>query len=1054
MAVKVKNTLVDLASEIVRMNKNIVAILDGQNKIVTSNDSSVQVVVEDSSGNQVTTTMPSVSYIQSQVNQINRNIELLTNLNNTGAFIQNPDGSVRKIISVNLNEQPSDISQLNTVSSFESNPNWFFDSLMSKLLTVNISLTDKVDSAVSKVDVERHIVRFQTTEEGVLTEIGDRARLEFEDRFKNNINISYSDFKNWSTSTAGVTTVDLDAQRFELEPVFLRYTGTFGVARTEEDPLNNRIWFVLDSLTYRDNEVGSNRTLAVNDILILNTENATTRYKILAIDTTTSQPKVQLERMDGIDPIPVGLNVLKIYSPLSSNKTVKISVGYNEYQVVFVRPIRTDNHVRSENWSLGVGFYTNDLTLVSADTNTNGLTMSEYYINQIIDYGLILKDLVQKRIPEEYGETPNAPVLATDSFKVRVSNEHLVNSPDAIRLRELNNSKIQVTSEIEQLNTAIKDLITQIQNTSAFPTKADQERASSELSKLTAQKDAKSNNLKTIVSDILSTQTTISNVAPRYRLQGFFPFPELKSNGNTKPQNIVQFKVRYKYSNLSGEETPLLSIPVSIDGQTTQGTVSQWEEFTTKPLSRIYNETTGQYEWVLEDISSSESNNTNYIDLAISPNEQITLQVKSISEVGWPESPLESDWSEAVTIPFDTTALRTNTNQETILNQALQEDQRIRFENELNTRGLTSHVAAQRTVNGNFVAHDASVILTTHTQADGTTQKNLQVVLDELKSEVDRLKLAIERVKGEMEVYIRIKDKEYLVKNNQTLKYQMSMTSYAESVTDPSGIPTWVNREYVISDYSLVIKNVSNGNPLGLFSARTEDFIMSPYNNTANNYPLMCDAAGSLRRQNDNQFVYVTNHRTDTGAANYTDWTNLIALDTLNIRNLNLGWNKGTYVAGVDGSDPELGVLVHEHLKKVNVNGQNYSIASAHVIRGASKNEYQYTSDTAKTLYAESEVVIPINIFFLLDNRANPDGSLINGLYRPSDPANPISDTGRHVKTLTFYVEPENRETVFRCNIEFTLKADASGDLIFSKLGNIGVTNAISANFSRTRVNP
>ena len=53
------------------------------------------------------------------------------------------------------------------------------------------------------------------------------------------------------------------------------------------------------------------------------------------------------------------------------------------------------------------GFYKDELKL----NNEVGERFEEYYISKVYDYGLVLEDLVQKKVPSIYGVKPNAPVL-------------------------------------------------------------------------------------------------------------------------------------------------------------------------------------------------------------------------------------------------------------------------------------------------------------------------------------------------------------------------------------------------------------------------------------------------------------------------------------------------------------------------------------------------------------------------------------------------------------------------------------------------------------------
>jgi hypothetical protein len=115
-----------------------------------------------------------------------------------------------------------------------------------------------------------------------------------------------------------------------------------------------------------------------------------------------------------------------------------------------------DNFLLSKNWSNGTGFWSNDLRLVS-DDSFNGTTMEQYYIDNVYDYGQVIKDLVAKKTPNTLAATPNRPILLNDNFKVTQINKHLTDNADSNLLKTKNNQQKSLKSEIEQIDEAITD---------------------------------------------------------------------------------------------------------------------------------------------------------------------------------------------------------------------------------------------------------------------------------------------------------------------------------------------------------------------------------------------------------------------------------------------------------------------------------------------------------------------------------------------------------------------------------------------------------------------
>jgi hypothetical protein len=49
--------------------------------------------------------------------------------------------------------------------------------------------------------------------------------------------------------------------------------------------------------------------------------------------------------MFGREPIPVKYNAISIYSDKLNNRSVKISIGYDEYSVIFLKALNDNNNI-------------------------------------------------------------------------------------------------------------------------------------------------------------------------------------------------------------------------------------------------------------------------------------------------------------------------------------------------------------------------------------------------------------------------------------------------------------------------------------------------------------------------------------------------------------------------------------------------------------------------------------------------------------------------------------------------------------------------------------
>ena len=438
-----KNTFISLVEQVALLNKNAVEIMAALNDVVTDRNASVDVNMVNEDGTTTTYYLPTVGQLKSEIELANSNIQRLAGLVDNNVYIS--DGTTtRKVYVDDLNREPEPINDLNKVSEFVSINNSFFEALSNPLLAVNVDLTGKVDRKVSKVLSRRYIVKFLRDEDGILTEDGEISQTDFNEKFLNKNDIYIDDFTTWydNIDNNGLLRANepYDEQVFSLDYDELQYYGVFDILGVDNDTINNKMWYILGSLTYYDID-GNTKQISINDELIINKKNSATKWIVKEVSTAKSNYRVILERSTGLDPVPILNEGLKIYSPEVSNKSIKVSIGFDEYNLIFIKPINTDANIVSTTWSYGTCYYTNDLVL---DNNTK-VSMNKYYSETVFDYGTLLRDMIIKNIPSKYGKTPNTPELLNNNFKVVQINKHLTDSINSKKVKELHSEK---TSEI------------------------------------------------------------------------------------------------------------------------------------------------------------------------------------------------------------------------------------------------------------------------------------------------------------------------------------------------------------------------------------------------------------------------------------------------------------------------------------------------------------------------------------------------------------------------------------------------------------------------------
>jgi len=1038
----IQSSFATVANQITAFNKNIIETLSKINSLSTTTNPSVDVQIIDVEGVLRSYSLPSFTFLKTEIERLNNSINSLYSIDTAGALIQtSTTNKFKKIITVDLNREPSPVSDLGLITEFKSEKNWFFDGLLNPQLFIELDLSNKIENNVRKILSRRYIIEFAKDNSGQLTSLGQSALNSFDSLYKGKNNIDLSEFEIWHRTTPGLINpqnVNYDEQVFDLLPNVLLYDGVFSVVDIEEDVLNRKLFYKLDTLNYLVNETLQLKQLAVNDELIINQEISNTKYKIVEIDS--SELKVRLERIEGLQPIPKGISTLKIYSPVVYRKRVRASIGYNERNVMFIKPVNADVNLVAKDWSKGSGFYSNDLRF-SSNTNENGYTMDQYYLEFVYDYGEVLQDLVAKKTPNKLAGTPNAVTLNDANFKVVQINRHLTDTTDANLLMNKYNYFNSLNSQITQIELAIVEKRNKLRQGRYSDEKS---RAADEvqITQLENQKNSLSTLAATTNSEIISLSASPStNVVPRYRVRGFWSIPEpvvALSNRDSRgsntiiiPQEVVQFRVQYKYVSKDGRESPIETF--NVDGK--PAAQSNWTEYKTDVRKRIFDESTGEYFWQIEDVESSDTPNINQLDIPINANEQVQIRIKSISEVGWPDSIVESDWSGILTIPFPDDLNNVLNDNDFILKEASREDLKVTMNNALDALGIKEHLADSYSINEQVFYHSADKILTNFKDENGLIL-GLVEYLRKLEDRVKILEDKITRVKGEFEVVVRQLTQEFTIQNNSETGFIVELEDYLLNYIEDDQFATsrskrYINQIYTIPDFTVIVRNKSLESPLGLLSNR--DYSGSSiYNSGApqvfwvnqDHELLFTDVSGSTRTQLNNQFIWCLNYDSVTQNTlskvsenignSFVNLGNNSLVDKLSLTEYNLGYSENTALNFVSSNnsltDPSKWIDTTS-----SVSSETKLLTSIHPVIDSLETLVEDNEDKVKTINGNSEFLIPISIYFKMNS--------LDDTKKGNDVVDLSKDTTTttHVKKLKFFLEDENKNRPFIFTLRFTL---------------------------------
>lgn len=803
------NSLTQFLQQLIRIQKNSMEIVGKLTEITQSTADTVFISLEDQFGVSKAYELPTIGALKNDISRIDNNFNMLIGQDGEAVTVRLADGSFRKIIQSSLFKEPSKIGTLLVPSSFNQKNNWFFESFLNPLLYVSFDITNYVEYNTQQVSYKRIILNTDA----------DAKRQYFDNALKGRNDIDYDTLLKDISARNISYFVDEDISNLPVS--IARYSGSFDVisyvdemittTQTTGQTIQEKVRrYKLNTLKYTDNLQNFKDTilLKTGDKL---TVGESTRYEIVSVNTSNNT--IILKKTSGTESVPTGVGVLTVAVDAFSLKEVQINIGFDERQVIFIKAIDRDTNLTTRDFSPGVAFHTNELVI----TKSGGVnsTLDQFYKQEVMDFGASMLMLAKEgAIPAIYGETPDAPRLSTNNFQVVTANAQKLDTKTVNDLKTKISQKNSISSEINQLQTAI-DKKRQDFNTSKFNSDTERQAVQNQLENLIRQKTASSNLYASIIADLSATAKNKPSEldAPKYRVRGFFPIPTAKPSDRTLNQEIIQFVISYRYLRKDGTSTGTDQLDfIDNNGEKVRGYFSNWVEVQSKLRAKVYDDALGIYVWKNENVQDADSININQIDIPISKGEQVEIRVKSISEAGWPTNPLTSDWSSSTIIPFPDT-LGSDDEVQAALASATAEETRVNFNQDLAARGIDTHVSTSFTQKDKYFAHTSDAISSGFFGTDGSVV-NLYQKLVAMDNEIAKMKAIIEKAKGKLTVYIVDPSGEkYIVANNSLIDL---FSGYYSDIV--SALPVAKQKGAILTSvYKMVIQNTAVS-PLQLVS--------------------------------------------------------------------------------------------------------------------------------------------------------------------------------------------------------------------------------------------
>ena len=820
-----QNTISSLVAQFLRLQKNSLEIMNGLNQVAVSTNNTVSIEVLDEQGLPKTANIPSYGFLRGEIDRLDTNIKSLAGIGDYSSTVRNPDGTYSQVFKVETLKNPASLSNLAVPSTFSVRDNWFFESFLSPLLYISINVTGQISDSADRIVVKRIIAKTET----------DDQKAYFDANIKGRNDLTYDQYLAALSNNGIGYFVDEEIVQLPLRTI--RYIGNFGVISYYDDTVTTvdqngnsfqetRRNYKLDKITYTDTstEVKDGKSLNVNDQI--STQDGSL-YKITSVNR--DQASIQAKRVSGYQPIQIGANSISISSTDFGPRYVQVNVGYNERQGIFFKTIDDNFNIVSANWSTGIVFWSNELK--TKNSKGDVVNLETYYLNEVSDLGKVFLGVAKEnKIPAIQGLAPDAPLVTSDSFKVVQINKQVTDSTSVKVIEDKLNLKTTLKSEIDALDQSISEtrlelnaglsrhvtrpryrgwignifnqfgreddnglnvpnrdyynIITNSNITSPPGTDVSSIRAN--LNSLIDERTKKAQLYASLVEEVNVLVKDVPQIveAPKYRVRGFWPFPAPKIDPATGAQEVIQFNVRYRYLSNGGASQPAEQIEfVDNDGAKKNAAFSNWTEYKTDIRKKNYDETKGIYVWSPEVTSNANVQNVNQLDIAITKGERVEIQISSVSEAGWPENPLVSDYSTSVIIQFPDNLSVIGVAD--TLNANVQDAALVKMQRSLDSQGLPSHLSQQFTAGNSTFYHDTSGIASGFFTGSGSVISLFDKITD-LQNQITLLTSQLTKAKGVLEVYI-IDSNNNKIKISKGSTVKITSGFYADIFSDPLG---------------------------------------------------------------------------------------------------------------------------------------------------------------------------------------------------------------------------------------------------------------------------
>ena len=710
------NSFADNVSKLVKSTNNAIASLNALNETMTTENDTVSIELEEGNNIQI----PSYANLIHRMKTVENTVDSFSSGN---GVVKLADGTHRYVKVSNLPSVPKKIEGVVSPSYFNIDANYFFESLMFPKIIVNLDLTNKVEEDSDRIKVCRIIIN------------NDDFNKTFYETYIKDKNLSYDNLITILGDNNISYFKDEDVIDFPLTTQQL--LGDFIIEKTEI--INGELWYYINEVNYSANGGDNlrNINLKINDTL----KYKNSLYKIEEVDLTLN--RIRIISNLGMDVPSVG-EVFTIYESPFKKKEIKIAIGIDEINSIYLKGVNENYNLLASEWSDPINFITNELVY---EDNKNE-TLVNYYYNNVSDFGgYWISQAKEKQIASNKGIIPNKPTLNENDFKVVQVNTQINAALNSDEIVKTASQIASLKTTISSSRDAIHKLKSNLTNTTVQSERFNIQNLISVEENNLANNTTEYTSLVTHLSGFIK-DNNLSLVKPKYRVRGFFPVPSpqyIYDNKNdnviVNKQEVIGFEIRYRYLKLDDTGVELGTYSYINEDSVINAVFSDWNIITSPIKERVYDVDTDSWYWQEENVGDGNVININQIDIPITDGEKVEFQVRSISEVGYPNCILKSNWSNKIIIKFPDN-LSTTSQLANIVEDVKSDATSIQLDEVLKSSGYYSHISDEIISGDNtkMYHHNADNIFYKISKLEGgVTKVNTVSVTDALKDIYNRL---------------------------------------------------------------------------------------------------------------------------------------------------------------------------------------------------------------------------------------------------------------------------------------------------------------------------